>query len=320
MEHPGRFLATSISAMLLLAGPVSADTSTPRPFYPADLQADGRITLTPGFSPDGQTMYFAQSACVPIWECPQRLKVSIRTESGWSIPELVPLPVDSRGDYPSVTPDGETLLFSWMVTHPENRKPDSDGNFDLWKLDLTDPSAEPEPLRGPDLNRVRAGKVRTLRFVNNETAPIMTTAGDLYFWSERLDGMGDRDVYVARATPSGRLDKPDLLPAPINSDGADDGAWISSDGLTMLITYADRGGCGGSDIFVSHLVDGVWSEPSNLGCEINSPYSELAGVMVPNTNQIVFPSDRPAPGTSSGTIQLWTAEVPGLDAPVHREN
>ncbi|MEM9401723.1 MAG: hypothetical protein AAGA44_04435 [Pseudomonadota bacterium] len=33
---------------------------------------------------------------------------------------------------------------------------------------------------GPDLNRVRAGAVRTLRFVNSETAPNLTTAGDLY--------------------------------------------------------------------------------------------------------------------------------------------
>jgi len=241
MDNSGRFPAVSIASMLCLTGPVIAETSGAQPFYPEDLQADGRITLTPGFSPDGQTMYFAQSECAPIWECPQRLKSSVRTESGWSAPELVPLPVDSRVDYPSVTPDGKRLLFSWMVTHPESQRPDSDGNFDLWTLDLQESEAEPQPLRGPDLNRVRAGKVRTLRFVNNETAPILTNAGDLYFWGERLDGLGDRDVYVARSKASGGFEEPQPLPAPINSDRADDGAWISPDGKTMLITYSDRG-------------------------------------------------------------------------------
>ncbi|MEO0464951.1 MAG: hypothetical protein AAF216_00285 [Pseudomonadota bacterium] len=151
--------------------------------------------------------------------------------------------------------------------------------------------------------------------MNNETAPIQTEAGDLYFWGERLDGLGDRDVYVARATPSGGFQEPELLPAPINSSSADDGAWVSPDGLTMLVTYSDRGGCGGSDIFISRLLNGVWSEPSNLGCHINSAYSEFAAAVVPGTNQIVFPSDRPQPGTSAGTIQLWTAEVPDLVIP-----
>lgn len=47
----------------------------PKPtlFLPDVLKPAGRITLTPGFSPDGGTMYFAQTECTPIWECPQRL-------------------------------------------------------------------------------------------------------------------------------------------------------------------------------------------------------------------------------------------------------
>lgn len=305
---------TAVIALSLAATPgvhtKPADAAAAMPFHPEDLQADGRFTLTPGFSPDGRTMYFAQTECLPIWECPQRLKRSMRTEDGWSTPVLVELGMDSRVDYPSVTPDGERLLFSWMVTHPELRTADSDGNFDLWSLDLTDQAAAPVPLTGPDLTRVRAGAVRTLRFVNNETAPILTTGGDLYFWSERLDGMGDRDVYVARSDGAGGFNAPDLLPAPINSTGGDDGSWVSPDGRMMLITYSDRGGCGGSDLFVAYLEDGGWSEPENLGCGINSPEGELAASMIPGTRQIVFPSDRPSAGSAPGTIQLWTAILP----------
>ncbi len=293
--------------------PASQNSLQVELFAAEALQANGRFTLTPGFSPDGQTMYFSQTECLPIWECPQRLKRSRRISGGWSSPELVPLPVNSRVDYPSVTPDGERLLVSWMVTHPGNETADSQGNFDLWSLDLKDPSATPEPLIGPDLNRVRDGRVRTLRFVNNETQPSLTEDGDLYFWSERVDGRGDRDVYVARSDGNEGFQEPEPLPSPINSSTADDGAWVSPGGDLMLITYSDRGGCGGSDLFISYLQEGRWSEPENLGCEINSPYTELAATMIPGSRQIVFPSNRPVAGMSEGTIQLWTASLPRPD-------
>jgi Tol biopolymer transport system component len=284
--------------------------SGPRLFLPEVLAPAGRITLTPGFSPDGSTMYFAQTECTPIWECPQRLKRITRNGDGWSAPERVPLPQDARVDYPSVTPDGRTLLFSWAATRPELPNVKVDDNFDLYRLDLGDSGAVPELLRGPDLNRIREGAVRTLRFVHNETAPILTTAGDLYFWSERLDGMGERDVYLARPDGAGGFQRPELLPAPINSATNDSGAWVSPDGQTMLLTYYDRGGCGGSDLFIAHRVGENWTDPVNLGCTINSPFDEYAAAMIPGTRSIVFPSTRPFEGSKRYAVALWIAELP----------
>lgn len=282
----------------------------PRLFLPEVLAPAGRITLTPGFSPDGNAMYFAQTECTPIWECPQRLKRITRKGGGWSIPERVPLPQDARVDYPSVTPDGRTLLFSWSATRPEYAGRDIDVNFDLWRLDLTDPAATPEPLEGPDLNRIREGAIKKLRFVHNETAPILRTNGDLYFWSERLDGMGDRDVYVARADGKGGFQRPEPLPAPINSAGSDDGAWVSPDGKTMLITYSDRGGCGGSDLFISQRTGNTWTTPVNLGCAINSSADEYAATLIPGTRTLVFASTRPFKGSTEYSVALWSAQLP----------
>jgi Tol biopolymer transport system component len=282
----------------------------PRLFLPDVLGSVGRITLTPGFSPDGNTMYFAQTECTPIWECPQRLKRITRVGGSWSKPERVPLPQDARVVYPSVTPDGRYLLFSWSATRSEYAGRDIYENFDLWRLDLSMEGATPEPLEGVDLNRIREGAVKKLRFVNNETAPILTTDGDLYFWSERLDGMGDRDVYRARPDGQGGFQRPELLPAPINSREGDDGAWISPDGQTMLITYYDRGGCGGSDLFIAHRRDDSWTTPVNLGCTINSPFDEYAATIIPGTRTLVFPSTRPLPGAPQYNVALWTAKLP----------
>ncbi|MEL6506914.1 MAG: hypothetical protein AAFR29_04720 [Pseudomonadota bacterium] len=296
--------------------PSPAGPSVAKQYFPNDLHPGGGITLTPGFAPDGETIYFAQSSCAPIWECPQYLKRSHRTKTGWSTPELVPLPDRRRADYPSVTPDGHRLLFSWQKSHPGTNEEKPDENFDLWQIDLTEHEGNPLPLKGPDLNRVRAGAVRTLRFVNNETAPFLTRDGDLYFWTERLDGLGDRDVYRAASDGKGGYEVPIPLPAPINSAGSDDGMWISPDGRTMLITYADRGGCGGSDVFIAYKMQSRWSEPRNLGCAINSPYDELAASIIPHTDQIVFPSNRPVDGSSLNEFRLWTARLPG---PAQRE-
>lgn len=309
-----RMLLPAAALCLGTAAGLGTNTAAPSPvlFLPALLNPSDRFTLLPGFSPDGQTMFFSQTDCLPIEKCPQRLKRIDRTATGWTAPRPVPLPQDARAEYPSVTPDGRYLLFSWAATRPEFPEAAVNDNFDLWRLDLTRPDAQPEPLQGPDLNRLRAGRVKTLRFVHNETAPILTTEGELYFWTERLDGVGERDVYVARATAAGGFGKPEPLRAPINSAGRDNGAWVSADGRLMLITYANRGGCGGSDLFLSRKVAGRWTEPKNLGCDINSPFDDGAGMFIPGTSTLVFMSARPFAGGQSGAVALWSLDV-GLD-------
>ncbi|MDP6535287.1 MAG: hypothetical protein QGG02_02930 [Gammaproteobacteria bacterium] len=49
---------------------------------------------------------------------------------------------------------------------------------------------------------------------------------------------------------------------------------LSPDGQELYIMSNRPGGVGSTDIWVSDLVDGEWSEPRNLGAPINSPYSD----------------------------------------------
>lgn len=95
--------------------PVVAWAGEPERYFPDDLQQDGRITLFPAFTPDGQTLYITQSEGSPIWNYPQRLKRSERTAAGWSAPDVVDFGEDARSDGGSVTPDGQRLFFAMEV-------------------------------------------------------------------------------------------------------------------------------------------------------------------------------------------------------------
>ena len=284
-------------------------------FAPDTVQQNGKITLTPGFAPDGKTIYFAQSECSPIWECPQRLKRSRLTERGWSTPELLSVTANGRVDYPSVSPDGRYLLFSWATKRARHANRAVYEDFDLYRLDLTMTTANPEPLDEPDINRIRGGKLAKLRYVHNETAPVLTRDGDLYFWTERLDGLGERDVYMAPSNGKGGFLAARALPEPVNSKDRDNGSWISPNGKIMLLTYANRGGAGSSDLFVSYRNGENWAVPVNLGGAVNSAAEDFAATITPDHKFLVFSSTRAFPGQAKGLIQVWQvalADIPAL--------
>lgn len=306
-----QILRLFLAAMFAL--PAAAQPEAPQRLAPDNLNQDGRVTLSPGFSPDGQTIYFAQSECTPIWECPQILKRAHRTNDGWSAPETVPLPQIARADWPSVSPDGQTLIFSWAADRPELSTLDIRENFDLYTLDLTEADAVPVPIRSGGINRPRAGSLKTLRLMHNETLPSLTRSGALYFMTERPDGTGERDIYIAQQQEDGRFSTAVPLPAPINTEERDDGVWVDADEKIMLLTYPERGGEGGPDIFISFNTENGWSDPQNVGPSINSQYADFAARLTPDKTQIVFTSDRPFDGKTRGLLQVWTAPL-DLDA------
>ncbi len=289
----------------------AAASAQPQRFHPEALAQDGRISLTPALTRDGQRLYFPQSECADIGRCPQRLKVSTLEDGAWTRPRLLPLGSDARVDWPSLSLDDTQLLFSWA---PARGDAGIDIDFDLYRLDLQRADARPQRIEGPDLNRVRGGAVQRLRFVHNETQPMLAANGDLYFWSERLDGAGGRDVYRAAADGTGGYRPPQLLPAPINTRFDDSVGWIADDARSLLLSSTRPGGLGESDLYVARCVDGAWSEPLSLGDAVNSPWNDFGPRLTPDGTTLLFSSTRPFDERAPGLIQIWAVAVEAVPA------
>jgi hypothetical protein len=124
----------------------------------------------------------------------------------------------------------------------------------------------------------------------------------LYLASNRPGGIGtgNLDIWVAnRDTPDGPFDAPVNIGMPINSEANDFCPSPLRDGHGFLFV-SNRNGpdtCGGTDIFMTRYdpVDG-WKEPTNLGCEVNSPADEAGPVLSfaePDRPMLYFSSARP---------------------------
>ncbi len=303
---------TSLALLLLTALNANAEATR---FAPGAISIDGLLTLTPALTPDGNTAYFPQSDCADIGPCPQTLHISTRTSDGWTRARRVALPAEGRVDWPSVSPDGRYLYFSWSAQRSRYEGLDLIEDFDIFRLDLSERDAQPVALDSADINRPRAGAIRSRRYFHNSTSPVQTANGDLYFWSERIDAVGERDIFYAPSDGNGGWLIARPLPAPINSEGRDNHAWVSPAGGLMLISYPDRGGEGSEDIFVSRKIDGAWSTPQNLGKEINSRFADFAPKLSPDGSFIVFTSTRPYDDSSGEqTLQPWQVTTASLIA------
>ncbi|QKG79352.1 OmpA family protein [Tenuifilum thalassicum] len=81
------------------------------------------------------------------------------------------------------------------------------------------------------------------------------------------------------------------LPSPINSRDWETFASLSPDGKQLYFTSNRKGGYGGIDIYVSNLMpNGKWSEPVNLGPQINTAYNEESPILCPNGKTLYFAS------------------------------
>jgi outer membrane protein OmpA-like peptidoglycan-associated protein len=139
---------------------------------------------------------------------------------------------------------------------------------------------------------------------------------------------GNTDIYVYVETGEGEGKLTNLGPA-INTPYAEYSPYLHPDGKTLYFSSSGHYGLGNLDVFVatrqSESSWTEWSEPVNLGKQINGPYNDwgfqittegdLAYYATAEKKTECWEGDIAAPGEGCGPSDIFTTELPALARP-----
>jgi hypothetical protein len=228
---------------------------------------------------------------------------------------------------PILSPDGKTLYFS-RKNHPENiggvndkediwySEQDENGNWQLAKnMGPEFNNAGPNFISSmsaatPDGRSVimilgnkyiTDGKIVAVVSVSNHengkwTKPVAIEIENDYNYNEKAnyfmsnsretlilsverdDSRGSRDLYVSFLKPDSTWTEPVNLGDNINTASEESAPFLANDNETLYFASNGFSGFGGADIYVSKRLDDTWqnwTEPQNLGPEVNSKLDDL---------------------------------------------
>lgn len=142
----------------------------------------------------------------------------------------------------------------------------------------------------------------------NEGALSLAAGGQyLYFTAcNRIDGKGGCDIYYSALTSRGWIQGMNIG-SPVNTRYWESQPSLSSDGQKLYFTSNRPGGYGGMDIWCSRKSEsGNWTEPVNLGKDINTSGNEMSPFMHFDGRTLYFSSNgRP----SMGGLDLYMSKM-----------
>ncbi|HLN53925.1 MAG TPA: OmpA family protein [Lentimicrobium sp.] len=176
-----------------------------------------------------------------------------------------------------ISPDNERIYFTRRMVTGDRR----DEQF-FYCRRLTDSTWTEAIDIGPPVNTE-----------GDEGAMAVSPDGQYLFFSgcESINGFGSCDLYVSRLDGD-TWEEPFNLGPVVNTPGWESQPSFSSDGKTLYFVSNRPGGYGGSDIWITHLLDnGEWSEPYNAGEIINTKEAERGPFIHPDAKTLYFSSN-----------------------------
>ncbi len=226
----------------------------------------------PLISPDGKTLYFSRSndpENAGGTKDPNDIWYSkLDTVTGkWEAAKNIGHSLNNKGEnyISSITPDGKamTVLLGNEYTKHDKMKPGvsiSTKNGENWSapqsLDIINSYIE-----STDGNYFLA---------NNRKVLIMAI--------DRYDSFGGKDLYVSFLQEDGRWSEPLNMGNDINTAHTESSPYLAADNETLYFSSKGYSGYGGSDVYISRRLDDSWTnwtEPENLGSDINSDGDDM---------------------------------------------
>jgi outer membrane protein OmpA-like peptidoglycan-associated protein/tetratricopeptide (TPR) repeat protein len=193
--------------------------------------------------------------------------------------------------FPSITIDGKKLIFTRRIK----------GNEDIYESNLVDGHwSKAYPL---------SGKINSSTF--NEGAQNISQDGRwmIFTGCNFPEGLGSCDLYISYLNKDG-WSEPQNLGRNVNSEFWESTPSLSPDKRDLYFSGNMPGGFGGKDIWVCHREDnGKWSEPYNLGPEVNTAGDESTP-FIHADNQTLFFNSNGLPGYSEKPDIFVTRKLP----------
>jgi hypothetical protein len=271
----------SISAVLTIAA-CGADrappylgqhaSGTPSIFAPAVVS--GPLNdLNAAFATGGGELYFSRKDAA---DKIATILVTRRTGVRWSEPQPAPFSGRYSDVDPMFTPDGTRLYFSSYRPRAPGAV-EAAADADIWFVERRRDGTFGEPV--------------------HVDAPVSTPVDDLYpsltrdgvIYYARWDGETG-DLFRARPVHAGY--EVERVASPVNSDAIEYDPYVSPDERFLVFASSRPGGAGGADLYVSRRAGAAWSEPRNLGTQINSAARDYCPVVSPDGKYFFFASKR----------------------------
>ena len=222
--------------------------------------------VAPVITADGKYLYFDRTDHpdnIGAKEKPNDdVWVSTQDSTGqWTKAVNINSPINNNGynSVISVSPDNNTLY----LTNTYN----SDGSFIPFGI-----SVSRRTMNGWSIPT--AEEVKNFYKNSNKVGYCFSADGKVLFLAlERDDSYGGQDLYVCFSTGEGKWSEPKNIGSTVNTFSDDFAPYMAADNLTLYYTTYGKPGFGSADIYVTRRLDDSWtnwSEPENLGPEINS--------------------------------------------------
>ena len=182
----------------------------------------------------------------------------------------------------TVGPDDQTLYFTTL------KSPDKTTYMFLEQANIWAVKLEMDGWTEP----VMFGRsINTEKYYENY--PAVTNNGTIYYMSRREDSIGRTDVYRSKNI-DGKYGKAENVGRPVNTEASDIDPFIAPDESYLIVCQNRDGSFGEFDLYIYFLKsDGAFTEPINMGKEINSPGFESRPYVTPDGKYLFFVSNRP---------------------------
>jgi len=221
------------------------------------------------FSSNGNELYFT------VWKEGVNTIMTMKLKDGsWSARTVASFSGKYSDVDPYITADGKKLYFSSM--RPLNNIGDPKDS-DIWYVEKTKDDSWAQPVRLAELNSIGKDDYYTSISIN-ET---------LYF--SVFDTHGSTgDIYRSKLV-NGQYTSAERVEYPISTEFNEHDPFIAPNETYLIFTSDRPGGYGRGDLYISFQTKkGTWTEPKNMGDDINSNGYDYCPILSPDGKYLFF--------------------------------